>query len=287
MIINFRRLKTPLLLLLCLGVASSVVTCGTVQPVGAGKNGARLTVVMYHHILKSPLRQGKYVIGPDEFESDLIYLRDNGYKTVMLRDLTEYTDKSAPLPEKPVMITFDDGYESIYEYAYPLLVKYKMNAVVNIIGKYTDLYSEADDHSISYSHLTWEQLAQMREAGVIEVGNHTYDMHSNGERKGIGQKNGESASEYEKALCEDLTRLQERAKEKLGEAPAAFAYPFGKIPKDALALLKKNGFKVVFCCWEKVNLLTGNPQELYHLNRFNRPHGIGSAEFFSKIENSE
>ena len=64
---------------------------------------------MYHGLLKEEARQGKYVLSPAQFESDLKYLKENGYHTVVVQDLIDYVEKGVPLPEKPVMLTFDDA----------------------------------------------------------------------------------------------------------------------------------------------------------------------------------
>ena len=65
---------------------------------------------MYHHILKDQSRLNKYTISPDEFRRDMQYLQDNGYTPVLMQDLLLFVQEGVPLPDKPVMITFDDGY---------------------------------------------------------------------------------------------------------------------------------------------------------------------------------
>lgn len=250
----------------------------------ANASGVRLPVLMYHHVLDNPKKLNKYTISSSEFENDLKYIAQQGYETISVQNLIDYCEKGSSLPKKPIMITFDDGYESVYAYAYPLLKKYKMRAVINVIGKYADLYSSCDDHNINYSHITWEQLKQITKDGTFEVGNHTYDMHKIGSRKGIGKISGESHEHYQSQVGADLKKMQSRTKEMLNITPTAFAYPFGNITKDALPVVKSTGIKVVFCCWEKVNYITRDAEQLYHINRFNRPHGKTTAEFFGAIE---
>lgn len=285
MILSLKNMRSCLLLFLCCGILFATAAGMTSLHSSAEKGGVQLPILMYHHILKDTSKQNKYTISPKEFESDLQYIKENGYKTVTVQNLIDYCENGKALPEKPIMITFDDGYESVYAYAVPLLREYEMCAVVNIIGKYTDLYSESDDHSVNYTHITWEQLKACMEDGTLEVASHTYDMHTNQDgRNGIKKKKSESDSEYRKAITEDLTQLQNRAQEMLGVQPVAFAYPFGQISKETLPILKEIGFKAVFCCWEKVNVLTGDSEELYHLNRFNRPHNTSTKSFFASIE---
>ena len=102
---------------------TAVLTRGAaVRPVqaDAGEEIA-LPVIMYHHILESSKLLGAYVITPTELENDFKWIQKEGYTPVVVADLLAYVHNDVPLPEKPIMITFDDGYESNYVYAYPLL----------------------------------------------------------------------------------------------------------------------------------------------------------------------
>ena len=76
----------------------------------------RLPVAMYHHMLTSASRLGDYVISPDQFEADLQYIQKCGYTTVSAAELIDWAENGADLPEKPILITFDDGFESVYQY---------------------------------------------------------------------------------------------------------------------------------------------------------------------------
>lgn len=247
-----------------------------------------LPVLMYHHILKDRNRWNNYVISPDMFEQDLKYIKSNGYTTISIAELMDFLKNQTPLPEKPILITFDDGYESMYEYAFPLLQKYQMKAVISIIGKYTDLYSSEVTKSVSYSHVNWEQLRQMQESGLVEIGNHTYDMHHNdGGRKGIRKLESETIAQYRQKLSEDLGALNQEIAKELGKSTSIFAYPFGSFSQDSESILKELGFQVVLTCEEKVNHLTSGDytsSDLLKLKRFNRPSSISTEKFFEKFK---
>ena len=87
-------------------------------------NAIKLPIIMYHHISKSSARLNDFTISPEQFEKDMLYLKENGYETISVNQLLNYVYKNEPLPEKPIMITFDDGHESFYEYIYPMLKQY-------------------------------------------------------------------------------------------------------------------------------------------------------------------
>jgi len=249
----------------------------------------RLPVLMYHHMLKEPKRWGDYVISPQQFEKDLCTIKAQGYTAVSCQQIIDFYEQGTPLPEKPILITFDDGYESLYEYAYSLLQKYKMKAEVNIIGKYTDLYSGDVIKDVSYSHANWDQLHEMLDSGLLEIGNHTYELHSNkqGERKGVKQLNGESDEDYRKLLETDIGSLNQEMAKELSIVPTVFAYPFGAYSEGTDAILKELGFKIVLTCEEKVNVLDRSGYQegdLIRLMRFNRASKYSSEEIFAKFE---
>lgn len=233
-----------------------------------------LPIVMYHHMLKEQSRLNKYTISPDEFRQDMQYIKENGYTPITLTALIASVQNGTELPAKPIIITFDDGYESFYTYAYPILQEYGYKAVFSVVGAYADQYSAQDDHHIRYSHCTWEQLKEMQDGGLVEVQNHSYNLHVNKDgRHGAKKKQGEADEPYRKVLLDDIGRMQQACYEYLGVYPNTFTYPFGQISKEALPLLKEMGFQAALICQEKLNYLTGDPEQLYHLNRFNRAHG--------------
>lgn len=247
---------------------------------------AVLPVLMYHNITKNSARAGRYTVTEDEFIADLEYIRDKGYTAVTVSELEAFVNGNASLPEKPIMITFDDGFESFYVIAYPLLRQYGMKAVVSVIGSVTEKYSAIDDHNISYSNLTWQEIIEMRESGCVEFQNHSYNMHNNqnGQRKGISKLKGESESEYKAALTADLYKAQELFYTNCGFRPAAVAYPYGAKSKSTLSIIKDCGFTCTLGCEEKTNTVTvGDSECLFNLGRYNRASGIATAEFFEKI----
>jgi peptidoglycan/xylan/chitin deacetylase (PgdA/CDA1 family) len=235
--------------------------------------GVYLPILMYHQISKVESRLGTYVISDREFEADLQLLKKNGYETVTVRDVLKFYNGKGKLPGKPIMLTFDDGYESDYVYAFPLLKKYKMKAIFSIIGKQTELYSTEDiTKHINYSHVTWDEVKEMHNSGLAEFQNHSYDMHLLEKRKGALKKRSESVDEYEKAITKDIQRLNVAFKEHAGIVPVAFTCPFGAYNDLMRDMLKKIGFQAVLTSYQKVNKLTGDEDELYHLCRFVREH---------------
>ena len=250
------------------------------------KGGERLPVVMYHQLTPDKSKAGKYVLTVEQFEKDLIYLKEKGYTSITVSRLLDYASGAGDLPEKPVMITFDDGCETVYAYALPLLEKYGFNAVCFVIGSVTDKYSGINDHNLSYSNLTWNEIRELYDGGVIDVQSHTYDLHRNSDgRSGIKMKKTETFEQYSEFLTADALKMKEKMIENTGKAPVAIAYPFGSYSNESEEILKACGIKIAFTCEEKVNVI--NKAEsgwLFGLGRYNRPEGISSESFFKKWE---
>lgn len=265
-----------------------IVMVNSVETVAKVEEPVKLPIIMYHSILDSDHKAGTYVITPKQLENDMKYLKENGYTTISVNELVEYVKGEGMLPEKPIMLTFDDGYYNNYSYLYPLLKKYNMKAVISIIGKYTDLYSSGDEiMNNNYSHLTWDEMREMVASGHIEIQNHSYDMHSDQTRRGVRKVFGEDEAEYELKIAEDIELLQREINSNLGVTPKAFTYPFGFFNDESEKVVRELGFEVSFSCYERVNTITRDPECLYRLGRFNRPSGPSTKEFFAKIEKFE
>lgn len=245
----------------------------------------KLPIIMYHLVLKNPGNKNKFIISESTFEEDLKYIRDNGYTTILIKDLIDYTEGKSDLPSKPILLTFDDGAYNNYLYAFPLAKKYNSKFVFSPICKECERYSEISDENPTYAHANWNHISEMYNSGLIEIQNHTYDMHSNKKtRIGCTKISGESKEEYKSKLTNDLTKAQEIIKQKVGTEPTGFFYPFGACSDCSDEIIKELGFKATFLCESKVNHITRDPNSLFKLHRFLRPPNMSSKTFFSTFE---
>ena len=197
--------------------------------------------------------------------------------------MAEYVESGKSLPEKPVVITFDDGYLNNLTYALPLLIKYDMKAVISVVGSYTENYSIIKDSNPNYAYLTWSDINTLIASGRIEIGNHTYNMHSTDIRLGCAKLKKESDVEYKASLSKDIIMLQDMLKEKSNVIPITFTYPFGYISNQSIPIISELGFKTSLSCYEKINYLTREKDCLYNLGRFNRSGCLSTAKFMRKI----
>lgn len=245
----------------------------------------KLPIIMYHGLMEKENRQNEYMIDPVFFEQDLKYLSDNGYNTIFLSDLIEHFEKGTPIPENPVVITFDDGYLNNYTYAYPILKKYKAKAIISPIGLSADDAENEEYRSPLWSQCTWSQLKEMADSGLVEIQNHTYNLHKlTSNSRGVAAKNGESYEEYKKRLLIDLTTANDRIKDKIGTKPCTFVYPFGAKSEYTEEIVRSLGFKAILDCENKMNYIS-DKEDLFRLHRFLRPNDLSAEEFFGEIMN--
>lgn len=284
----FKVRKGYLFLALCAVVAliGAAKLSRAVYQTSAQAQTLQLPVAMYHQITKKATRAGQYSVTYSELESDLKYIKEKGYTPITTDRLLRYVYNGEPLPDKPIMLTFDDGYETVYSYLLPLLEEYDMCAVASVVGAYTDMFSQINDHTLSYSYMNWDEVSELANGERIEIQSHSYDLHklNNSGRNGAKKVSGESVHEYSAFLNYDLGKMQSLMEEKTGIKPTAFTYPYGCYSKESKDILKSMGFKAAFVCEERINYIdTENTDWLYRIGRYNRPHGISSAEFFAAM----
>lgn len=246
--------------------------------------GIPLPVIMYHNVLPEGQGElGDYVVSASELEGDLSYLQDCGYETVTPSEVYDAVRCVGKLPEKPVMLTFDDGFESMEQVVLPLLSKYDAKAAAALVGEYTDFYSGDVPKALSYSHTSWEQAGILADSGLVEIANHSYSMHELDSRQGMRRMPGESEADYRRALADDLLLMQEKCRDHLREEPRALCYPYGFYTEESEKTAKELGFCLTFTCEQGVNFLTDSKDCLFGLKRNNRPHGADRAEFFQNL----
>lgn len=238
---------------------------------------------MYHSLLRDSSQQNAYVISPDLFESDLRYLMEHGYTCIVMQDLLDYVYDGKDLPEKPIILTFDDGYYNNYVYAFPLLEKYNAKIVLSPIASMTEKYSLSQEKNPYYSHITWEMIREMVSSGRVEIQNHSYNLHTNSwKRNGASKNPSESIEDYTCVLEEDLLRAQRLFFENSEVNPTTFAFPFGAYSPASTPILHNLGFSATLTCESRMNtIVSGDPDSLFGLGRFRRNNYIPSEVFFA------
>lgn len=251
------------------------------------EDGVYVPIIMYHSLQKDSNRLNDYTISPAMFENDLKYLTESGYTTVTVIDLIDYVYHDKSLPEKSIMLTFDDGYYNNYAYAYPLLKEYNCRAVISPIISMTEKFTQSGEISASYGHINNDNIKEMIGSGCVEIQNHSYDLHKLKPRRGAEQKRGESFSDYKNYISQDITKAQEYIKDNFNVEPSCFVYPFGAKTENTEQIIKELGFVCTMTCTEKNNYITKNADSLYELGRYRRDKGESMEGLLNRIYNSK
>lgn len=240
----------------------------------ADEISAQVPILMYHHLSEDVTNSE--MVSPEQFEAQIRALSEAGYTGVSFDELQAYVLRGEPLPEKPVVITFDDGYRSNYTLAYPILQKYSMKATIFAVGVSfgTDHYKDTD-YAIT-PHFGAAEAAEMTASGLISIQSHTYDMHQwppyetgSAVRENILQLSSESEEAYVQALTEDFTRSRALLEDATGRPVDVLAYPAGQYSTLAQVTLQSLGVHVTLSTNPGVNtVVKGLPQTLYAMLRF-------------------
>lgn len=221
---------------------------------------AGVPVLIYHHFAPPGLPKVLYndnVLDPALFERQIKYMKDNRYNIISLAELYEAMSQNRDLPPKTLVITIDDGYESNYIYAYPILKKYNVKATVNLVVSYMrDGQAGQFDPEVS-SWMTWSEIKEMHESGLVDFQSHTYDLH-----KYVPQDNQqvpapllrlknpqtgqtEANEEYHKRILADFSKSKNELEQRLAGPVFCISYPFGAYDKEIETIAKEAGYTMM------------------------------------------
>jgi peptidoglycan/xylan/chitin deacetylase (PgdA/CDA1 family) len=216
-----------------LSISLIILALFTVALFAEEKADQTINVLCYHRFQKTGGKSAdSYWISPERFESHLLYLKENGYNVVPMKRYVEFIEgKEKDMPEKSVIITIDDGYKSVYEYAYPLLKKYGYSAVVYLYSVFFPGGKSA---------LSVENVKEMMADG-FEFGSHTYTHPYLTQRKNYPED-----PEYLKMLRHEIIDSKKYLEKKLGAAVDTLAYPYGLYSTVITDIIKEAGYKAAF-----------------------------------------
>lgn len=313
-------MKRKVLLMFCLMAAAVCMAVVPANAFAAGGNGVvndsytdtpvlnsvagngNGVVLMYHHLVSDEAYDtGKFagnnaVIPVSQFENEMYYLAQNGYTTLTMSEVNTYLRNKITLPPKTVVITFDDGYESNYVYAYPILQKYNLKATIAVIVKSSldgVSGSNGEYDPAGKTHLTFEQMREMVKSGLVEIGSHSYDGHAYittaasdygkffTQRKYLPELGrSEIYDEYFTRINDDLRLSKYILEQELGREICYFAFPYGSNSNDVVTALQYNGFEIATTV--AAGRFAGH-SNIYLLNRKNVNPKISISQFVDLI----
>ena len=248
-------------------------------------------VLMWHNLAEEA--SGDMTISVDTFRAQIEALHEAGFKTVSLQQLYDYVHFGTELPEKPIVLTFDDGYFSNYEYAFPILQEYDMQATIFAIGVSVgkDTYKDTD-HAMT-PHFGADEAREMVDSGLISVQSHTFDMHQwppfedgNAQvRETLLPFDGEADADYEAAVEADFAESRELLESITGQPVNALAFPEGAYVTLTQDALRSAGAELTFTTVRAVNtVVKGLPQSLCAMPRFGMTESADMTALVAELE---
>ncbi len=236
---------------------------------GAPPADASLLVLSYHDIRDDVARQGDvdpHAVSTQNFAAHLDWLHGNGYTAVDLDDVEAASRGVRPLPERAVLLTFDDGLRSVYTHAFPLLRAYRFPAVIAPVTGWVDLPADSHvDYAGPASHdrddfVTWAHLREMQASGLVEVASHTDAMHYGALANPQGNvipaavtriydpaaDAYETAAQYLARVRADLTASAAAIERELGQPPRAIVWPYAAYSQRTNAIADGLGMRFSF-----------------------------------------
>ncbi len=213
-------------------------------PIAQNNKGRYLKVpiLMYHHVGSVPekadaVRRG-LTVSPEEFEQQVKWIKDQGYESISLEDLYNFSQKNGELPKKPVIFTFDDGYSDVFENAIPILKKHGYTGSFAIITRWPG------DTQGTNQYATWQQIAAAHDEGM-EIVSHTQDH--------FDAKDPKYKPDF---IQNNLYGSYQDIQEHLGTTTNILIYPYGHYNTQYIQLARKAGFSMGITVHEgnRVNL---------------------------------
>ena len=201
----------------------------------------QVVVLSYHNIISDNVEKDadEYeTLTVSEFEKQMQYLKDNGYTTISANELYKWKNKEMEIPEKSVLITFDDGYYSFKYLVQPVLEKYNFKAICFVIGNTVGETTPAFDENVLAS-IGKDEL--QNHISNVEYGSHTYDLHHLTE-------NGVA---YVRTFSKDDLKKDVENFNKIFNAKY-LAYPYYTYTSDFIDVLKENNYKLAFAGEEEM-----------------------------------
>lgn len=248
-----------------------------------------LVALSYHNVQLELDDPEGMAVSQDRLIGQFSWLREHGYQPVSIDELLAARDGGKPLPEKPVLLTFDDGYRSFHSIVFPLLKAFNYPAVLALVGSWLDAPAGAtvyygDQPVPREKFLTWEQLRELAASGLVEIASHSYALHRGVLANPLGNLQPamttrvfdaasgsyETEAAYRQRLRGDFAANLDLLKRQLGKAPRVMVWPYGEYNGIALDLAAEAGMSVSLTLDGKINdsndlraigrvLVLGNP----------------------------
>ncbi len=258
-----------------------LILCLLFSPVLFGMN--QTFISLCYHNVKDEWDDDPMTVETDRLINQLAWLREHHYHPVSLQAVLDAQKGLKPLPEKAVLLTFDDGYRNFYHRIYPILKQFNYPAVFALVTRWMETPS---DQMVQYGNelkprsdfLTWDQVREMMDSGLIEIASHSHDLHHGVLANIQGNTQPAAASrqyfpdlqryetddEYRHRVQQDLQKSSDILLNRTGKRPRVIVWPYGDFSQEAINLAKEAGMNISFGLGTGLNRLSKN----MHIQRY-------------------
>jgi peptidoglycan/xylan/chitin deacetylase (PgdA/CDA1 family) len=203
---------------------------------GVEPSGYQLVPILVYHDI-GPEPKGRMLIGVKSFAEQMRYLKTNGYRVISLRDFYDFISMNRQVPRKSVVLTFDDGYKSFLEYAYPVLKDLGFTATLFVYTDYVGAGRKA---------LAWQDLARLAREG-FEVEGHS-KTHND-----LRRQPGEDEADHARRVRAEMEVPQRLFQQRFGQAARFLAYPYGAVDDAVIEGVREHGYVAAFTVFREGN----------------------------------
>src|SRR5262245_54939173 len=210
-----------------------------------------LPILYYHHVgvRQEQLGHRSLWVSRQRFSEQMAYLSSRRYQCMSVRESLGFLEGTKATPKRTVVLTFDDGYENFYQYAYPILERYGFHATVFVVTAQIGELSQWDAASAT-KLMDWNMLRELNRSG-IEIGSHTV--------------NHPRLSKLEPGVAKkELTASRQTLEQNLGETVLSLAYPYGDWNDGIVEMARQAGYRSACAT------MRGNRHAVAHLHRLKR-----------------
>ena len=249
--------------------------------VSAQPSGPRFISIAFHDVVDRPEDLAYEAITTPSLVQFFDWLKGTGWTAISLDDVRAAADGGRPLPDKAILLTFDDGLKSLYTRVFPLLRAYRYPAVASLVGSWMEdtpdgLVLYGDKKVPRSTFVSWAEAREMQESGLVELASHSFDLHQGIQANPQGGRTPSAMTwrydpaarayaddaGYRVRIREDLERSRQTMAAQLGRAPRTLVWPYGRYTGPGLEIAKQAGFTFA---------LTLEPEPAYASDLFEIP----------------
>ncbi|WXL26347.1 poly-beta-1,6-N-acetyl-D-glucosamine N-deacetylase PgaB [Ectopseudomonas mendocina] len=255
-----------------------------IEPTESHWPKGQVLVLAYHDVEDANADQSFMSVRTANLAEQFAWLKVNGFHPVSVDQILAARKSQSTLPDKAVLLTFDDGYSSFYERVLPLLKAYQWHAVMAPVGVWTDtpVGQKVDFGGLPVERsrfLTWKQIKEVADSGLVEIASHTNALHFGALANPQGNlqpaavtrlydsRTGqyETEAQYTARITQDVQRITDKIKSATGRTPRVWVWPYGAASGTALRIVGEQGYELALTLEDgmsRLSTLQDGPRQL-------------------------